>query len=84
MKAIVEEITRYLNLEKLLPSYRFHVTSACLAAIRRLQKFGHVPSASQLFKTYAEYGNFTGKLFCEYGIQYVVFTFNITGIADSR
>jgi len=72
VKAIVEEITRYLNLDKLLPSYRFHVTVACLAAIRRLQKFGHVPSASQLFKTYASYGNFTDvrsaaiKILCDY------------------
>jgi transcription initiation factor TFIID subunit 2 len=37
VKAIVEEMTRYLNLEKLLPGYRYTVTCACLYAIRRLQ-----------------------------------------------
>ncbi|RWS30072.1 Transcription initiation factor TFIID subunit 2-like protein, partial [Leptotrombidium deliense] len=37
-KLILEEITRYLNLDKLLPCYRFTVTVSCLKAIRHLQK----------------------------------------------
>ncbi len=55
-KLVLEEISRYLNLEKLLPSYKFTVTCSCLRAIRRLQKTGHLPSSSVLFKDYAAYG----------------------------
>jgi len=43
-KLVLEEITRCLNLEKLLPCYKFTVSVACLKAIRKLQKFGHLPS----------------------------------------
>ncbi|PSN33564.1 Transcription initiation factor TFIID subunit 2 [Blattella germanica] len=38
-KLVLEEITRCLNLEKLLPCYKFTVSVACLKAIRKLQKF---------------------------------------------
>ncbi|VEN52251.1 unnamed protein product, partial [Callosobruchus maculatus] len=31
---------------------------ACLRAIRKLQKFGHLPSRPTLFKSYAQYGHF--------------------------
>ncbi|KAM4864852.1 LOW QUALITY PROTEIN: transcription initiation factor TFIID subunit 2-like, partial [Thomomys bottae] len=55
---ILEEITRFLNMEKLLPSYRHIITVSCLRAIRVLQKNGHVPSDPALFKSYAEYGHF--------------------------
>jgi hypothetical protein len=58
-KDILEEVIRYLNLEKLLPSYRFTVTVSCLRAIRRLQRFGHLPSDSTVFKSYAIEGNFS-------------------------
>uniref|UniRef100_A0A8C2UU57 Transcription initiation factor TFIID subunit 2 n=1 Tax=Chinchilla lanigera TaxID=34839 RepID=A0A8C2UU57_CHILA len=58
VRLIVEEITRFLNLEKLLPSYRHTITVSCLRAVRVLQKNGHVPSDPSLFKAYAEYGHF--------------------------
>ncbi|XP_077863568.1 transcription initiation factor TFIID subunit 2-like, partial [Saccoglossus kowalevskii] len=57
-KLVVEEITRFLNLEKLLPCYRHVVTVSCLKAIRILQKNGWIPSDPGLFKSYAEYGHF--------------------------
>ncbi|CAH1119125.1 unnamed protein product [Phaedon cochleariae] len=57
-KLILEEITRLLNLEKALPCYKYTVSVACLDAIRKLQKFGHLPSRPTLFKSYAVYGHF--------------------------
>ena len=57
---VLEEITRMLNLEKSLPCYKYTVTVACLKAIRKLQKFGHLPSSPTLFKSYAVYGQFIG------------------------
>eukprot|EP00092_Neocalanus_flemingeri_P004145 GFUD01004459.1.p1 GENE.GFUD01004459.1~~GFUD01004459.1.p1 ORF type:complete len:1158 (-),score=326.72 GFUD01004459.1:100-3573(-) len=57
-KKVLEEITRYLNLEKLLPCYRYTVTTACLKAIRKLQKTGHLPPNPGLFKDYARAGQF--------------------------
>ena len=59
-KLILEEVSRYLNLEKLLPSYRYTVTTSCLRAIRKLQKMGHLPSSAVIFKDYAAPGNNTG------------------------
>ena len=55
-KNILEELSRYLNLEKLLPSYKFTVSVSCLKAIRKLQKTGHIPSMADIFKDYASYG----------------------------
>ena len=55
-KLILEEISRYLNLEKLLPSYKYTVTKSCLKAIRKLQKTGHLPSNPGLFRDYAAHG----------------------------
>lgn len=49
-KNILEEITRYFNLDKLLPSYKHVVTISCLRAIRHLQKMGHIPSNTQIFR----------------------------------
>jgi transcription initiation factor TFIID subunit 2 len=57
-KLILEEITRYFNLEKLMPCYKLTVTVSCLKAIRRLQKMGHLPSNPALFKEYAQYNVF--------------------------
>lgn len=57
-KLILEEITRCLNLEKLLPCYKFTITVGCLKAIRKLQKMGHLPNISSLFREYAQYGLF--------------------------
>ncbi|KAK0171350.1 hypothetical protein PV328_009091 [Microctonus aethiopoides] len=57
-KVILEEVTRNLNLEKLLPCYKYTVSVACIKVIRILQKFGHLPSNPHLFKAYAAYGQF--------------------------
>ena len=57
-KLILEEVSRYLNLEKLLPSYKYTVTKSCLKAIRKLQKTGHLPSNPGLFRDYAAHGQF--------------------------
>ncbi|XP_006895086.1 PREDICTED: transcription initiation factor TFIID subunit 2-like [Elephantulus edwardii] len=58
VRLILEEITRFLNMEKLLPSYRHTITVSCLRAIRVLRKNGHVQRDPALFKSYAEYGHF--------------------------
>ena len=60
-KAILEEVIVQLNLEKLIPCYKYGVTVSCLKVIRRLQKFGHLPLNSVFFRSYAEYGHFVGK-----------------------
>lgn len=54
-RRILTEVTRYLNLEKLLPCYKYTVTASCLHAIRVLQKYGHLPTKSDIFKAYAAY-----------------------------
>ncbi|ESP05566.1 hypothetical protein LOTGIDRAFT_228096 [Lottia gigantea] len=58
MRLILEECTRCLNLEKLLPCYRHTVTVSCLKLIRTMQKFGHLPNDPDLFQAYANYGVF--------------------------
>ncbi|XP_021967944.1 transcription initiation factor TFIID subunit 2 [Folsomia candida] len=57
-RLIMEEITRCLNLEKMLHCYKYVVTVECLKALRKLQKFGHLPNNVEVFKAYAEYGQF--------------------------
>ncbi|KAG7307115.1 hypothetical protein JYU34_007258 [Plutella xylostella] len=57
-KLVLEEITRVLNLEKVLPCYKNTVTVSCLHAIRRLQQCGHLPSMSTVFRSYAQYGQY--------------------------
>ncbi|XP_071965911.1 transcription initiation factor TFIID subunit 2-like [Antedon mediterranea] len=57
-KLVLEEVTRCLNLEKMLPCYHHTITISCLNSIRMLQKNGHIPSDSTLFQTYAQYGHF--------------------------
>ncbi len=57
----MEEISRCLNLEKLLHCYKFTVTIESLKALRKLQKYGHLPNHVELFKDYACYGQFHGK-----------------------
>lgn len=54
----MEEITRLLNLEKHLPSYKYTVTVACLKVIRKLQKCGHLPSSPKIYRSYAVYGQY--------------------------
>ncbi|XP_071743330.1 transcription initiation factor TFIID subunit 2 [Lepeophtheirus salmonis] len=63
-KLILEEITRFLNLEKLLPCYKYTVTVSCLRAIRKLQKTGHLPPNPSLFRDYATYGQFIDIRIC--------------------
>jgi len=38
---------------------RMHTFGSCLKAIRRLQRFGHLPSDASVFKSYAVDGNFS-------------------------
>lgn len=57
-KLILEEVTRYFNLDKLMPCYKYAVTISCLKAIRRLQKMGHLPGNAAFFKEYTQYGVF--------------------------
>lgn len=59
-KLILEEITQHLNLEKRLQTYKYPITIACLKAIRKLQKFGHLPNNPNIFRSYSSYGNFIG------------------------
>lgn len=57
-RLIIEEITRLLNLEKQLPSYKYSVTVSCLKVIRKLQKCGHIPPSSKIYRSYAAYGQY--------------------------
>lgn len=57
------QLTRYLNLEKVLPCYKLTVTVSCLHTIRCLQRNGHLPPKSDIFKSYAAYPQFIGKVF---------------------
>lgn len=68
----MEEISRCLNLEKLLHCYKFTVTIESLKALRKLQKFGHLPNNVELFKDYACYGQFHGKDEVEYVFELFV------------
>lgn len=54
-RLIIEEVVLRMNLEKIVPSYRYLITSACLKALRNLQKMGHTPEDVDLFKKYADY-----------------------------
>lgn len=57
-KQVAEEIVRCLNLDKILPCYKYVVTVACLKAIQQLQRMGHLPSNSHLFRQYTPYDLF--------------------------
>jgi transcription initiation factor TFIID subunit 2 len=57
-KLVLEEVTRILNLEKHLPSYKYLVSVSCLKVLRKLQKCGHLPPSSKIYKSYAESGNY--------------------------
>ncbi|KAF0749584.1 Uncharacterized protein FWK35_00021467, partial [Aphis craccivora] len=63
-KLILEEITQHLNLEKRLQTYKYPITITCLKAIRKLQKFGHLPNNPNIFRSYSSYGNFIGVRLC--------------------
>lgn len=55
---MLDEVTRLLNMEKHLPSYKYMVSVSCLKVIRKLQKFGHLPSLPHIYRSYAAYGIF--------------------------
>jgi transcription initiation factor TFIID subunit 2 len=57
-KLILEEITKILNLEKHLPSYKYTASVSCLKVIRKLQKCGHLPANSKIYRSYSEYGHY--------------------------
>lgn len=54
----MEEVTRLLNLEKQLPSYKYSVTVSCLKVLRKLQKCGHLPASPKIYRSYAAYGQY--------------------------
>lgn len=56
-RLVIEQIVLKLNMEKIVPSYRYTVTCSCLRALRHLQKLGHTPDDCALFKAYASYEN---------------------------
>lgn len=57
-KLVLEEVTKILNLEKHLPSYKYKVSVSCLKVIRKLQKCGHLPPSSKIYRSYSEYGQY--------------------------
>lgn len=57
-RLVLEEVTRLLNLEKQLPSYKYSVTVSCLKVLRKLQKCGHLPSNPKIYRSYAAYGQY--------------------------
>lgn len=57
-KLVLEEVTKILNLEKHLPSYKFKASVSCLKVLRKLQKCGHLPPSSTIYRSYAEYGHY--------------------------
>ncbi|XP_053673216.1 transcription initiation factor TFIID subunit 2 [Anopheles nili] len=57
-KLVLEEVTRILNLEKHLPSYKYTVSIASLKVIRKLQKCGHLPTNPKVYRSYAAYGQY--------------------------
>ncbi|XP_055702172.1 transcription initiation factor TFIID subunit 2 [Phlebotomus papatasi] len=57
-KLVLEEVTRLLNLEKHLPSYKYSVSVSCLKVIRKLQKCGHLPPSPNIYRSYAAYGQY--------------------------
>ncbi|CAG9761208.1 unnamed protein product [Ceutorhynchus assimilis] len=57
-QSILEIVTTKLNLEKKIPCYKYVVSVECLKVIRKLQRFGHLPRNTELFKFLAEYGHF--------------------------
>lgn len=57
-RLVLEEVTRLLNLEKHLPSYKYMVSVSCLKVIRKLQKCGHLPSLPKIYRCYAAYGQY--------------------------
>ncbi|CAG0896679.1 unnamed protein product [Cyprideis torosa] len=57
-RAILDEIHRALNKEKLAPTYKFMVTVSCLKVIRKLQSNGHIPPNPYFFRSYAHSGQF--------------------------
>ena len=57
-KAILSEVNRQLNMEQILPCYRYAITCSCLRSFRCLQENGHIPAESAIFRRYAQYGVF--------------------------
>ena len=69
MHLVVEEICLRLNLEKIVPTFQYVVSTSCLRALRRLQKLGHIPEDIAVFKQYAHVRNtFDGVRMCAFEI----------------
>jgi len=58
IKDILSVVNRRLNMEQILPSFKYAVTCSCLKTIRCLQVNGHIPAESAFFKVYSRYGLF--------------------------
>lgn len=59
-KSVLEEVTLYMNMEKLLPCFHLAVTVSCLKAFSTLQLLGHLPPVPGIFKSYASEGHILG------------------------
>ncbi|XP_065647290.1 transcription initiation factor TFIID subunit 2 isoform X3 [Hydra vulgaris] len=57
-KLVLSEVVCRLNMDKIIPSFRYAVTCSCLKVIRCMQTNGHIPAESALFKKYSKYGLF--------------------------
>lgn len=60
-------------MEKRLQTYKYPITITCLKAIRKLQKFGHLPNNPNIFRSYSSYGNFIGLNLIGVFINYTYF-----------
>ena len=58
-KAVISEVTRLMNLEWLLPTYKHVTFIAALHAVRKLQEKQHIPSNSTIFIRFSKEGNFS-------------------------
>lgn len=57
---VISTISRYMNVDKLNPSFHLHITKSCLEALWGLQKSGTIPRQIRIFHEHAMYGHFEG------------------------
>eukprot|EP00041_Stephanoeca_diplocostata_P028714 m.829321 g.829321 ORF g.829321 m.829321 type:complete len:702 (-) comp23423_c0_seq34:1769-3874(-) len=60
LNEVVSTLSRYMNLDKLNPSFHFHITKSCLQALWKLQKSKTIPRQIRIFHEHAMYGHFEG------------------------
>lgn len=71
-------------MEKRLQTYKYPITITCLKAIRKLQKFGHLPNNPNIFRSYSSYGNFIGLNLIEVFMNYTYFNTILFVFLDVR